>query len=302
MIGVKLQGRLGNQLFQYAFAYSAAQKLNTSFYLDQTKQKLVIQHYFNIPFNFSLFTENTVSGSSIYSANLSYRLKNFFYTLLKKYRTPHHAVFPADVCESDVFESIKNYTLFEGFFLSEAYFKDYASSLRRFFSVKPCFVNGYQVKYAHRFKGKKVVTVHIRKNDYLNLGHLNLGSEDLSIPLSYYHRLIAQLQSDNVLFVFISDDTAIIKEEFGYLDNKYISEDELINDFQHLLNADICVIANSTFSWWGAWLNNKPQKKIYAPMYFMGHVIKKTWPAGIYPPQWQLVDADGTVIPDEAPQ
>jgi hypothetical protein len=61
-------------------------------------------------------------------------------------------------------------------------------------------------------------------------------------------------------------------------------------DFQHLLNADVCIISNSTFSWWGAWLNNKPTKVIYAPKYFMGWRIKKEIPDHIYPIDWTLID------------
>jgi hypothetical protein len=60
-------------------------------------------------------------------------------------------------------------------------------------------------------------------------------------------------------------------------------------DFQHLLNAHECIISNSTFSWWGAWLNTRPDKKIYAPEYFLGWRIKKEYPQNIYPHDWVKV-------------
>ena len=100
---------------------------------------------------------------------------------------------------------------------------------------------------------KKIVTIHIRKTDYTDLGHLNLGRADLSLPFSYYHNVIAKIHNGNNHYIFISDDPALIAGEFDYLKDKYISNDNAIVDFQHMLNADICIIANSTFSWWAAY-------------------------------------------------
>ena len=292
MIGIKLQGRLGNQLFQFAFIYATAKKLKTSFYIDQTNQKLIIQNYFDIPTNFSLFFEKNIFSIPGYNNLFSCYLKKWFYLFLQKYKAYNKVSFTADSNENKVFSSIENKTLFEGYFLSESYFNDYSAAIRKLFNVKQHLKAQYQNKYARLFMGKKIITVHIRKDDYLNLGHLNLGGDDLSLPITYYHSILSSLQSEDALFVFISDDIMFVKNEFSYLKNKLISNDEMIHDFQHLLNADICIIANSTFGWWGAWLNNKPSKKIYAPEHFMGHIIDKPWPEGIYPPEWVLVNVN----------
>ena len=94
------------------------------------------------------------------------------------------------------------------------------------------------------------------------------------------------------MFVFVSDNTEYIKHEFAYLNNKYISNDSEINDFQHLIYADVCIIANSSFSWWGAWLNNRKNKKIYAPEHYLGYLIGKTLPENIYPAEWEIVNVN----------
>jgi hypothetical protein len=290
MIGIKLQGRLGNQLFQFAFAYATAKKLNTSCFFDQTDQKLIIQNYFELPFNLSILLDAGIFSITGYHNLFSYRLKNFHYQLVNKYFLFNKVKFEVDEQFDDVAAAIKNRTFFEGYFQSERYFAGYEAAIRKHFVVKADLKKSYHQMYDAIFAKKTIVTVHIRKDDYKSLGHLNLGSNDLSLPISYYKNIIASISPANTLFVFISDDVEFVKNEFHYLPNKLISEDDMINDFQHLLNADICVIANSTFSWWGAWLNQKPDKKVYAPKYFLGHQIRKTWPSEIYPNGWELVD------------
>ncbi|WP_439697076.1 alpha-1,2-fucosyltransferase [Mucilaginibacter sp. AW1-7] len=297
MIGIKIQGRFGNQLFQYAFAYAAAKKLRTTFYMDQREQEVMIQDYFDIPFSFSIFFERRVFRIRGFRNFFTVFLKEKFYRLLQRYTAYSKAAFPADAEKNEVISRIQNNTFFEGYFLSEDYFREYGDDLREFFRVKQHFRTAYQKKYGQLFSGKKIVAVHIRKSDYLNLGHLNLGGSDLSLPMDYYHHILASLQAVDTLFVFVSDDTSMITGEFSYIPNKLVSASDMISDFQHLLNADICVIANSTFSWWGAWLNTKPHKKIYAPEHFMGHIIDEPWPDGIYPPDWELVNVNKTINP-----
>ena len=66
-----------------------------------------------------------------------------------------------------------------------------------------------------------------------------------------------------------------------YKNAKYVHESEIV-DFQLLMNADICVISNSTFAWWGAYLNRKVHKMVMAPKYFLGFHDGKEFPNGIY--------------------
>jgi hypothetical protein len=292
MIGVTLQGRLGNQLFQYAFAYSAAKKLNTSFYIDQSKQKLLICECFDVPYQWSFFLENHIFNIRGYRNLFSYRLMQFYYKAMHKLLAPVSVNYSPDVDSNEVITGINDHVLYEGYFQSEDYFINDNQAIKNLFTIKKKMAQTYQQKYLPLFKGKQIVTVHIRRDDYFNLGHFNLGGDDLSLPMYYYHHVISLINAHNVLFVFISDDIAFVKKEFAYLDNKIFSEDNLITDFQHLLNADICIIANSTFSWWGAWLNNNPHKKVYAPRYFMGHRVNKDWPQGIYPATWNQIDVN----------
>ena len=60
MIAVRLEGRLGNQLFQYAFIYAAARKLNTSFYLDKSIEKFLLPQYFEVKNDFIRVLDNNI--------------------------------------------------------------------------------------------------------------------------------------------------------------------------------------------------------------------------------------------------
>jgi len=113
---------------------------------------------------------------------------------------------------------------------------------------------------------------------------------NLSLKTAWYHLAIKNIHNEENYYIFISDDINFVKAEFAYLSNKYISENEEITDLQFLTHADICILSNSTFSWWGAWLNNKAEKIIYAPKYFMGWRIKKETPTEIYPKEWVQID------------
>lgn len=170
------------------------------------------------------------------------------------------------------------------------YFKNHEDNIKFLFSIKPVYKKEFHYKYAYLYKNYTIICIHIRRRDFLNLGQLDLGGDNLSLPVDYYKNAIKKIVVKNPLYVFISDDNDFVTKHFTFLKNKYISTDSEIMDFQHLLNADVCIISNSTFSWWGAWLNNKSEKIIYAPQYFMGWRIKKEIPYTIYPDSWIQID------------
>jgi len=94
---------------------------------------------------------------------------------------------------------------------------------------------------------------------------------------------LKKLTIENPYYIFISDDLSYIEEEFDYLKEKYISKHNDIIDFQFLLNADICILSNSSFSWWGAYLNNK-KATVFAPKFWLGK--KSELPKHIIPEGW----------------
>jgi len=289
MIGVRLQGRLGNQLFQYAFILAAQKKLNCSFYIDQSEWQSSVDDYFvkiRRP-HFKMLTRLfRIKG---YKSIFNFHLRRLYFYRIKKLLKLHMVVYNNfEIRAADV--PIEDRTLYVGYFQSEDFFSDIREHIREKFRLKQKFTEIFENKYADLYRKNKVVSVHIRRTDYKNLGNLKLGGDDLSLPLQYYKTALSKFDGEDVHFIFVSDDTGFVKENFDHIVNKTISEDNEIMDFQHLLNANSCIISNSTFSWWGAWLNSNPNKVIYAPRYFMGWRLKQAVPADIYPEGWRLVD------------
>ncbi|MFA6276976.1 MAG: alpha-1,2-fucosyltransferase [Pedobacter sp.] len=286
MIGITIQGRLGNQLFQYAFINSISKKLNTNFFIDQSVEPFKAAKYFQLKFSLSNLLFNNVFSISGYKNFFSYYLRVFYSKALSRIFIKESKYFDFKESYQEILPTIKDQVLYNGYFQSAAYFKDNEEEILSQFTLKKSYQKLYYNTYEKLGDGKKIVTVHIRKTDYQNQAHLNLGSDDISLPMHFYHQTIAALNNNDTFFIFISDDPASLTDEFKYLVHKHISYSDEITDFQHLLKADICIISNSTFSWWGAYLNKKPNKVVYAPKYFMGFHIQQEVPPHIYPSNW----------------
>jgi hypothetical protein len=132
------------------------------------------------------------------------------------------------------------------------------------------------------------VSLHIRRGDYL----LNCGGRDL-MPISYYaHAMNALLQrvSNPTVFIF-SDDIAYARENLPRWGGMvFVDHNDEANGHEDLRLMSACrhnIIANSTLSWWGAWLNPNPTKLVYAPTIWRDPGV----PYGdLIPPGWLRVD------------
>ena len=139
-------------------------------------------------------------------------------------------------------------------------------------------------------KNKPTVVLHIRRTDYLKYGDENLGGEDLTLPLTYYNLCLKKINKlDNYNIVFVTDDPSFVKSNFYHLNPIISSSESSIIDFQILMKADIVIVANSSFSWWGAYLNTKA-KKVFAPKFWSGFKIRKEYPANIIPAHWESIE------------
>ncbi|WP_343523797.1 alpha-1,2-fucosyltransferase [Pedobacter sp.] len=274
MITVHLQGRLGNQLFQYAFIYAAAKTLKTNFYIDKQTESFILPKYFNLKEEFTapfdlLFNING------YKNLFSFRLKKFFYRMLRMIFNLRKISFDNESDPLSNLLELRNQTIYEGFFQSAYYFTNIEKEIESLFELKQEFKSEFQQVVEKFPANKTIVAVHIRKGDYIDLGW--------NLPIEYYHQIIKELPVESSYFIFLSDQPKDIANEFNYIPNKYISHHEEIIDFQFLLNADICILANSSFSWWGAYLNKK-KTKVFAPKFWLGK--DKELPKDILPKNW----------------
>lgn len=274
MIAVRLEGRLGNQLFQYAFIYAAARKLNTLFYLDKSIENFLLPQYFEVKNDFICRIDEKIFSITGYKNIFRVHLKRIFYSALQRILFGRKKVI-IDNAQSpvDVINSLTNGIMYEGHFHSETYFSDYSEEIEKLYKIRKIYADAFQLIKKELNPSKKIAVIHIRRGDYVE--------QDIALPLSYYKRALDAIKDRDMEYVFISDDRTFVETEFKDIPGKYISTHNEIIDLQFLIHADACILSCSSFSWWGAWLNKNKNKQVFAPEYWLGFREKKEFPAGV---------------------
>lgn len=276
MIKVDLLGRLGNQMFQYAFAYATA-KMNRTRFLITPTAPFEPARYFKLD-----------AGTNFFYKTIPY---NRYFIKLASICFPgrYNGNRVVDDQENGFVEQKDNCS-YMGYFQSEKYFTAYKDQIAAAFAIKKKYTKKFQEKYSALLQHHKVIVIHVRRTDYLNFEKEHLGGKNLSLPLSYYRnclQLIGDLSKYKILC--ISDDIDLVKQELGIDQQISYEQNDMITDFQLVQHADIAIIANSSFAWWAAYLNTKAEK-IYAPKYWLGFRVNKEFPYGIIPGKFQPVN------------
>lgn len=253
MVITRLVGGLGNQLFQYAFGRKVASqngvplKLDISCYDNNPSRKYGLKHF--------KVMESFASPEEIESVKAECSLVEpyeQFYTF-----NPQALLLPASV-------------YLDGFWVNEKYFQGIEPWIRQEFSLKEELDPGNR-EMANLISASQSVALHIRRGDLLTdpLANQNLGV----CPLEYYYRATKEIASfiPNPHFFVFSDDwdwfwaLEIIKVNYQVT---FVTLNREADCHKDLYLMSLCkhhIIANSTFSWWGAWLAPDPQKMIIAP-------------------------------------
>lgn len=269
MIIVKIAGGLGNQMFQYASAKSMAKRLNKELYIDlghydkyddrTFKLKEIfniddtVLSYKDIPLVYKIY-KNRYINFIIRKSKMNIGLKN-------KFIYQKHFDIDRRLIENDN----KNNFYLDGYWQNEEYFVEYDDYIRNKFKLK-CEIRKEVLDKINEINTDNSVSVHIRRGDYMNIKNIELYG---ICPIEYYKNSIKYI-ADKISepkFYFFSDDIDWVKEnlnieyECEFIDGRY-------DDFEELYMMSKCkhnIIANSSFSWWGAWLNTNPDKIIIAP-------------------------------------
>ncbi|MFD2582238.1 alpha-1,2-fucosyltransferase [Pedobacter vanadiisoli] len=271
---------MGNQLFQYAFAYATAKKLNTKFYIDKRLSNDIISRYFLLTEDRTSPLDRTLFAIKGFKNFFSSFLKLGFYSKLKKLLKLQEIEFLNDVDPKIEMLKLNDRRLYAGFFQSELYFIEYKKDIILQFRLKKEAISQFRKISFSLPQGFKLVVIHVRRTDYID--------HDYTLPSAYFHQAIAKIQDPKNYYVIISDDRDFVNKEFDYLLNKYISNHNEIIDFQFLMNANICILSNSSFSWWGAYLNTK-KTMVIAPQYWLGQKHKTEQPLGIFIKGWEII-------------
>lgn len=268
---VKIMGGLGNQMFQYAFFKSMQEKgIQTLINIDDLEKE---QKSFELctvfpKVRFQLDEEHKFDA---YKNSLSY-----------------HELF----CEKGNGEydsSVYSYSdvSFLGYWQTEKYFKNISDYIRGDFEFD--IRDGSLIRFAEKIKKMPgAVSVHVRRGDYLDMPDMYCGI----CTLEYYRKAI-QYMTDHIekpQFVFFSDDLQWICNNLYIEDAIYVDATmfDSYNNWYDMYLMTCCkhnIIANSSFSWWGAWLNMNKDKIVIAP---------KTWLNGertgdICPDKWMRI-------------
>lgn len=272
MIVVKLMGGLGNQMFQYAAGLSLAQTNKTELLIDEsfliaetqnlyTKRNLELQ-CFNI--DIKIANEKDIKRFNITRSNKYIRglQRNFPFLFSNLYAAESGMTF-----QKEFFNFPKN-TYLDGFWQSEKYFKNIESVLEKKFIPKEK-LNTENSDWLNKITNSESVSLHIRRGDYV----INKNSQEHHGNLndSYYINALNIIKSKNSnieVFVF-SDDLNWCRENFNLEDKTHFIDTNQKENFHfdmHLMShCKHNIIANSSFSWWGAWLNKNPEKIVIAP-------------------------------------
>ncbi len=291
MIIVKLEGGLGNQMFQYALGrnlsliYGVPLKLDTS-YLRQTNQsgRSFGLHHFNIT-----APEADRKEIAAYRSVPQKVLDRLRPRLLRKKILERSPDFDSNVA-TEQFEP-RVLAISDGYFVghwkNEKYFEENAGIIRHEFTLKEPF-SPAAARVAKKIAGAGYpASVHIRRGDYVGVS--KIAKVMRALPVSYYKEacdIVLKKSPDARFFVF-SDDIAWAKENFPKTyDTEFVSAPD-IADYEELALMSGCkanTIANSTFSWWAAWLNRHNDKTVIAPKQWFNDprrdspdLIPKTW-------------------------
>jgi hypothetical protein len=268
MIITRLIGGLGNQLFQYAAGMSLAR-------FHQVELKLDISGYSNYLLHGYSLQYFEISAKIATNDELEGHLKNNY--LLNK--------FNEYTCFLDLFGIKKkqqieksfaydhNFYLFpkhsylQGYWQSEKYFLPIKKNLKKEFTLKDSIINNNS-HFLPGISSSNSVSVHIRRGDYFS----NLTTNKIHgiLPIEYYIRSVNYINSveKNLLFYIFSDDIDWCKKNLKLNCDFVIVESfnsNFIDDFRLMSLCKHNIIANSTFSWWAAWLNANPNKIVIAP-------------------------------------
>lgn len=282
MIIVKLQGGLGNQMFQYALGrtlslrHKATLKFDCS-YLKSANQSGRFLEIDGFQIKLEEATKNEIARYRGILAKISDKLKK---ENRKKYILEKSRFFDPSILE-------RNDGYFDGHWNSERYFKEYENPIRRDFQLKnPLGPKALETQWEIA-KSKKAVSVHIRRGDYVSIQ--KIAAVHGALPLFYYETACDKIleKFPDAHFFVSSDDIGWAKENFPkkYL-AIFVSSPEIAN-YEELILMSLCkhnIIANSTFSWWGAWLNQNSEKIVIAPKQWlrdpkkdMRDIIPKSW-------------------------
>ena len=261
-IVVALEGGLGNQMFQYAAARAVAARTSSRLGLDIRPLRASGERAYSLDaFQLREPLELISEGSA---PRRNGRVRSYINSLLGVDRTFRESGFRYDPAVLSITSSLR----MEGYFQSERYFADIAQAIREDFIPRKDLLAEIDALAKHLIPAGPCVSLHVRRGDYANPATMAVHG---LLDASYYEkalRLVAERTGQSFPVCVFTDDTAWARANLPLTtDARFISE-HTKTALQDLILMSRCahhVTANSSFSWWGAWLNPSQDKVVVTP-------------------------------------
>ncbi|UWR58135.1 alpha-1,2-fucosyltransferase [Phaeobacter inhibens] len=280
MIITRLHGRLGNQMFQYAAGRALADRLGVSLALDSRGAELRGEGVLTRVFDLDLATPDILPPLR-QRAPLGYAL---WRGLGQHLGTGPKLRREVGLGYNPDFVDWSDNSYLHGYWQSERYFAQSAERIRRDFTF-PEYSNQQNAEMAARIGETNAISLHVRRGDYLTLAAHVLCDQ------AYYEAALAQvldgLKGQPTVYVF-SDDPQWAKENLPLPCDKVVVDfNGADTDYEDMRLMSLCkhnIIGNSSFSWWAAWLNQTPDRRVAGPAKWFGD--PKLNNPDILPPGW----------------
>lgn len=277
MVTVQLNGGLGNQLFQYAAAKSLSLHHGVPLRIDVSSFHRTDLPELEIPRAFELYNfEGVTDKTTVLSKEENQRIIRFLKKKSFAKFLPHHKrkiyTEPFYHFDRNFFQS-NSEVLLRGQWQSQQYFLPHEDELKPALRLKQNLIENVKDK-GQKLARENTVAVHVRRGDYLRLPII-LDWHGV-MPKEYYANAFRELNKrcTHYTVCYFTDDPEWVKENLfpiaeGEMISQHLSETQY-EDFYLMQNCRHNVIANSSFSWWAAWLNNHPDKIVIAPQRWFG--------------------------------
>lgn len=265
---VKLKGGLGNQLFQFALGKSLALKSNSTLLLDKSLFEHYELHAFSLsPFNIhdGFADKRQIPDQYLYNNKLMRKSFEFIDTLIYRNKIIKEETLNFNKDKFNLDFTGKIYM--DGYWQSEKYFNDYKAEIRTALTLKNVITDERTIKLQDEINSSNAVSIHIRRGNYALAETQKIHG---LATVDFYDKAISFFKNkikEPKFFIF-SDDYDYVSEKFKELDNSIIVKSSVDKDYLDLHLMSLCkhnIIANSSFSWWSAWLNSNAEKIVIAP-------------------------------------
>lgn len=293
---------LGNQMFQYAAGRYYARRYGAQMRMAVDHVRNAISHGHPRPFLLSNFEIKAPANELSTIDRLVLNQRRGLKPLLSAFRESLRIQMFTEAIEQrytfmpdlPLQKNVRTVYL-TGYWQAHRFADDIADELRSEFSFRQP-AQGKNLEVLEQIsQSRNPVSLHVRRGDY------TLAAEgNIALPIDYYSHAISAFRKrlDDPSFFIFSDDIAFTREHLPRdIRAIFVDHNDASSSHEDLRLMSCCqhhIIANSTFSWWGAWLNPHPDKMVFAPKYWL--LKQDSYYPDLLPADWMLADTPGTLL------